>query len=790
MIGKLLSKRKSILITWLLSYLAVLFVPIGLSILIYFEADRVLKSEVHRANDTLLRQVQEVMDKQIEEINRLYVEILWDAKMQSLMYSNRPENEKLYLIYEITKKFNWFKTVFANVSKFYVYWKEGDGVLLPGTMQDSRLAYEVLHNDDEFGYAAWLSLLEREDHNGFHTLPTMEDRNSRKSLAYISPMPQGQNKHIIGSVVIMLDSARLLQMIQNVQSYNGGQIFILNGADEVLISNSDMGEDRLSFLNRLAGDKAFFHDAYRGGSEIMYVRSETADLKYVSVIPRRFVWEKVEHVRTFTYVSIVVSLLGGSVLTLIFLRKNYMPVKRLVRTFAVQQEVLEEQPVNEFQYIQRMVSSALSEKEQFSLKLRMHNQLMKSNTLVRLLKGKAEGALSLEDALTSFDISFRSDLYSVLLLYFEDEEPFFARIKGDNLNEKYRLRQFIVTNVVQEITSRQHQGFVTDIDEGMACLINYEENALRLRDDRLRMAEEIEQFLLREFRIKLIIAVSSIQTSINGIAYAYQEAKDALEYSIVTGKRETVLYDQLHQEMRPETGAGYYYPLQVEQQLINYMKLGDYAKSREVLDEIKNKNFGDLAGSVHIIKCLLYNLVSTMIKAVNESDGVGDSFFVNNSKRIDAIMQGETIQGMYDKLCELLQEICADLKAKRELQAQHARNHSLEERIKEVARYVEMNYDDIHLNISTIGEHFHMKASYLSKLFKDQTSEGLLEFINKVRIERAKEIIADEGIAIGEVAGRVGFSEAATFIRIFKKYERITPGQYKELTMNRQGDLP
>jgi len=55
----------------------------------------------------------------------------------------------------------------------------------------------------------------------------------------------------------------------------------------------------------------------------------------------------------------------------------------------------------------------------------------------------------------------------------------------------------------------------------------------------------------------------------------------------------------------------------------------------------------------------------------------------------------------------------------------------------------------------------------------------MLDAINRVRLARAKELLARDGVSIAEAAVRVGYYNSNAFIRTFKKYEGITPGQYK-----------
>lgn len=58
---------------------------------------------------------------------------------------------------------------------------------------------------------------------------------------------------------------------------------------------------------------------------------------------------------------------------------------------------------------------------------------------------------------------------------------------------------------------------------------------------------------------------------------------------------------------------------------------------------------------------------------------------------------------------------------------------------------------------------------------------GVLDYIHHRRVQEAKYLICNQKEwSVNELAERVGFSSANTFIRVFKKYEGITPGKYRE----------
>ena len=93
--------------------------------------------------------------------------------------------------------------------------------------------------------------------------------------------------------------------------------------------------------------------------------------------------------------------------------------------------------------------------------------------------------------------------------------------------------------------------------------------------------------------------------------------------------------------------------------------------------------------------------------------------------------------------------------------------------------FVDIHYGDVTLNIATIAENLQITPTYMSKLYKEQTGEALPDYINKVRLKKAKVLLKDEKLSISEAAVKVGYINSNALIRSFKKYEGVTPGQYK-----------
>lgn len=94
--------------------------------------------------------------------------------------------------------------------------------------------------------------------------------------------------------------------------------------------------------------------------------------------------------------------------------------------------------------------------------------------------------------------------------------------------------------------------------------------------------------------------------------------------------------------------------------------------------------------------------------------------------------------------------------------------------------YIEQHALDANITSGSVCEAFKISASYGSGMYKKFAGEGILDSIHKERIRQAKSLLL-ENMSVQEVAEKTGYLDARSFIRTFKKYEGITPGQFKNI---------
>ena len=96
-----------------------------------------------------------------------------------------------------------------------------------------------------------------------------------------------------------------------------------------------------------------------------------------------------------------------------------------------------------------------------------------------------------------------------------------------------------------------------------------------------------------------------------------------------------------------------------------------------------------------------------------------------------------------------------------------------------IIRYVQEHYSQP-IRLCDVAGMVYRSESYISYLFREKMGVGFVDYVTRVRIEKAKELLLQEGVSISSVPERVGFSDPAYFCRVFKKITHVSPQRYRQ----------
>ena len=198
------------------------------------------------------------------------------------------------------------------------------------------------------------------------------------------------------------------------------------------------------------------------------------------------------------------------------------------------------------------------------------------------------------------------------------------------------------------------------------------------------------------------------------------------------------------------------------------LMLREYAEAKAMVPEVL-ASYVLSADDAYVRTSRQYAVINTVIQSAQGEDtryhGNHMPEWMNALKGCDSVKE----------LSACLKEILSEFE---DLGSQYTMRQK--ERLSyKIKKIIEENYNQHFLGLCYISEQVGVSTSYVSKVFKEEYGIGVVEYMNELRIEAAKKLMEKEGITIKEVAEQVGFTSDIHFIRIFKKYENITPGVYK-----------
>ncbi len=92
------------------------------------------------------------------------------------------------------------------------------------------------------------------------------------------------------------------------------------------------------------------------------------------------------------------------------------------------------------------------------------------------------------------------------------------------------------------------------------------------------------------------------------------------------------------------------------------------------------------------------------------------------------------------------------------------------------------------LTLGDVADHVYVSQWHLSKLINRHLNQSFFDLLGRMRTDRAKVLLGDPGLRVHEIAEQVGYSDVAHFSKSFKRFEGMTPGEYRDSLGGRPGE--
>lgn len=346
---------------------------------------------------------------------------------------------------------------------------------------------------------------------------------------------------------------------------------------------------------------------------------------------------------------------------------------------------------------------------------------------------------------------FKVKSYRVMIMEIYDLESV------ENIFDKFNMSKDLILKYFSEEVICE----VVDLDYKSIAFVMEE---LLPKEDLEEVFRCLVRHIDRNFGLKFTLVATNVYDDILEMPKAYRTAKKILDYKYIFKQERVIFQDKI----KENSFNKYYYPIELESKLILRTLSSNEISVKRIIDEMFNEKNSSSMDKKYIKEfgVLLYNTLNRIfiqLEEINENIKVEDY----NINEILAINDGLELKEVFQSK---ILEICKLTKIEEE--------NDIESIKIKIERYLDENYM-IDISLENLADYLGHSFKYTSVLFKKVMGDNFKNYLSIYRIEKAKELMQEnEGLRIKDLAELVGYNSSNTFIRIFRKYEGISPGKY------------
>lgn len=737
----MIKTKKQLFKNVLAIHFIILIIPIAFSLFVYWQSYALIKNETEKNLQLNFKKLKTEIDSKILYIRNLNVQIVWNQEIRWVLDKNQTHDKNFGK--ETVKTLNMLrnlKILSGIAEKIYI-----------ASLYTGNTNYEVFPNDYVSEIIDWNNLIDN-DNNEFRTQNVKDNSGYGEDyMIAIQPFPLTEPGLEAAYSVIFFTNKQFMESINKFEEATQGLAAILDENNKIIAASEKINYLEFidfSYLERgiLPEDKVIINSA----------KSDISNWKYVAFLPEDIIYEKLSSFKTLLLLSLIIFIIIGVTIAWFFAGKTYLKLYEIINVFTKGKNSLIEYK-NNYQIFEEYIKNIIDESRDIKEYSNEQDSVLQKNFLAKLIKGDyVWNNISIEEALETYKIDLTDKKFIVMLFFIPDSSKY-------NYMKKFLKLRF--TDNSDTLFSK----YLTEINNQQTALFAFEEkrgNELIIFSIEDYLSELLEQ--ADSNGISFFATMSNIVSSTASLSIAYQESLEAMEYSILVGTESIMFYKDIK-----DTNNGFQYRrfIDTEIKVHEYVKTEEYKKAFKLIeneiDSLYDENI-----TVDLIKtrlAVLKNLVADVLSFITDSADHKDIEI-----DIEKMMLSPSIPELKNQLSMIFAQI-----------NQWADNKTVKKNVSDMAiEYIDKNYTNNNISAQTIADAISVTVPHLSMSFKKQKGVGVLDYIHKLRIETAKKFLQDNKERIKDIAEKSGYYSDIAFIRAFKRYEGITPGQYRESFSN------
>ncbi|GBG11037.1 hypothetical protein PAT3040_05816 [Paenibacillus agaridevorans] len=751
-----LMDKNSLFFKLLVSFLIIIVVLLSFNILSFLFFKTSINEELIQSNRFILNKTVDSYEKQIELINKNMTNIILDSRI-NLLKNMTNDTLNYEIILQMNKEMaSLASNEMLNLDNVLLAFKSSDYLLDKDGLVDFDKMFSTFLVSAQYPANFWKNQFNLPYHLSVFPAAEFKKYNQGKI-----PSPDVEAipllvQNLLDKQVYMIAFLNADQMFTNYNYVNTVKFQIV-GRDGNIVYNSDKSLATVSMDSETNKQEGFFK---QDNVYYFYKKSNATGLTYINAIPYKTVASKIVQLNYVLIAVLIVSIVASLAISIFLSARFNNPFQKIIETIKNPDKPI---PVTtkilEFKLINEQIHNLNKMNRDFNSDIAAKNKLLKQYGYLRKIKNIET---YLDDIRNVID---PAEPFFICLFQFNFSEKFINGFDSAEQNEAFKYLQAMTLSYAAD----HFPGSISmNIEKELQCTIIFESSFQNVMDRLSHLKQWFHQDMDYGF---LTIAVKPEKSKFANLPIDYAETLRMIQSR------------KLNEETQIVTGEIKEFDISVQPVI----------QEKEFWENLQHGNEANLIGLVRRSLHLMHKksasafqfqqFANQVIERVIKGLIAGQqdiSIILNENSPYEQIKYCHTLEQYERFFARFLAESTRLIRNKRES------NDSI---VNYVTSYINQHYSkDISLDL--LADQLKLSGGYLSTYFKENFGCTFSEYLNEVRIHKAKELLSGDETSINLISSKVGYQNVSSFIRMFKRMTGMPPGQYRRLHLNSEETVP
>ncbi|MEO2205788.1 AraC family transcriptional regulator [Paenibacillus pabuli] len=756
-----------------LSYLAVVLVIALLfgSILYVFFSHQYSK-EI-RINKQLLLQstVNYIESSVIQKVNQVYLSLALGSPVSIHLDSLQGNHSKILDIEQLLKSqvqnySDLIQAIHVYDTKNHFMISSVHGLMLyentPSSMNPTADWIEAMKESEKSSLWMQTRMVPQDAY-----IESPEQSDMSPLISYVHGYPfrsSGQDSKVM--IAIDIKESTISQIIQNMipADYENTYIvdqdgIVISAADKSMLGSSTNENLLQSLLSIPSSEESFTqifnHDSYVVSQD----QFKENGWRIYTTTPNKSFYYKLDSLKEVSVLLGLLAIAVGMAMSLVFTVANYSPLKRILNNIKGRMDSPSNLKQNEYRFIDSAISSLSIKVDSLEETLQANHKMIKHSIMLNMLNNRFTPE-ELTEQLQSVQVSMAYSRFRCIVI--------------DPVSEKWkelqpRQLQHTLYTMIQQLETAEiaeTKLLAEELqDHKIAVIICTNQLEEPLSD---HIVNVIHSEARSRFGLDFALSLGGWVEHFTKIHTSYHEARALIQYSYffpaLSAIQDLDLLDRENSSLEiPDA-----YLMNFEKKLQSRDVDGTVQAIQDVISTIKEGMYSAEYSRIILLK--MVSIYADCISQVRWQPAEASS--MNLYKQYSTFYN---INRYSEWMIHLVTEFVMHMEKRSEVRSPDT--------ISAVKAYVREHISG-DLTLDHVAEQVFISPKYLSKIFKEETGIAYSEYVTNQRMERARELIAQQEFTIEQVASTVGYRTSAYFIKKFKEIHGCTPKNFMRSLMN------